>query len=110
MDITFITRFWLLLAGIGGAILPVALSNEPSHGRELMQVGCGALMAIFLAPALERHFLPAAPSEITAGISFLTGCFGLKFASLAQKMLDRHGETLANHLVDRITGREGKQP
>jgi hypothetical protein len=32
------TRFWLLLAAIGGAFLPVALGAEPSRQRAVIQV------------------------------------------------------------------------
>ncbi|MEZ2418504.1 hypothetical protein [Luteibacter sp. RCC_6_2] len=108
MDPVLLTRFWLLLAAVGGAILPVALSNEESRRRALVQVVCGALMAIFLAPALERRFMPDSPAEIQAGVSFLVGCFGLKLAVIAQRLIDNRGESLANRVIDRIAGGEGK--
>jgi hypothetical protein len=104
-------RFWLLLAGISGAVIPVAISNGNwSRTHALTQIVCGALMATFLAPALERHFLANAPLEIHAGISFLIGCFGLKLAEPAQKLLERRGEALANRIIDRIAGSEEKRP
>jgi phosphatidylglycerophosphate synthase len=108
MDPVLLTRFWLLLAAVGGAILPVALSNEESRRRALVQVVCGALMAIFLAPALERRFMPDSPAEIQAGVSFLVGCFGLKLAVIAQRLIDNRGESLANRVIDRIAGGEGE--
>ncbi|MDQ0010988.1 phosphatidylglycerophosphate synthase [Luteibacter jiangsuensis] len=108
MDPVLLTRFWLLLAAVGGAILPVALSNEESRRRALVQVVCGALMAIFLAPALERRFMPDSPAEIQAGVSFLVGCFGLKLAVIAQRLIDNRGESLANRVIDRIAGGDGK--
>lgn len=108
MDPVLLTRFWLLLAAVGGAILPVALSNEESRRRALVQVVCGALMAIFLAPALERRFMPDSPAEIQAGVSFLVGCFGLKLAVIAQRLIDNRGESLGNRVIDRIAGGEGK--
>jgi phosphatidylglycerophosphate synthase len=108
MDPVLLTHFWLLLAAVGGAILPVALSNEESRRRALVQVVCGALMAIFLAPALERRFMPDSPAEIQAGVSFLVGCFGLKLAVIAQRLIDNRGESLANRVIDRIAGGEGK--
>jgi acetaldehyde dehydrogenase (acetylating) len=98
------SRFWLLLAAIGGAVLPVALGNEPSRKRAVVQVVCGAMMAIFLAPAVERRFLPDSPAEIHAGVSFLVGCFGLRVTMIAQRLIDSRGETLANRVIDRIAG------
>jgi acetaldehyde dehydrogenase (acetylating) len=98
------TRFWLLLAAIGGAVLPVALGAEPSRQRAVIQVVCGAMMAIFLAPAVERHFFPDSPADIQAGVSFLVGCFGLRATKIVQRLIDSRGETLANRVLDRITG------
>jgi hypothetical protein len=102
------TRFWLLLAAIGGAVLPVALSNEPSRRHAIIQVVCGAMMAIFLAPMLERNFLPDSPAEIHAGVSFLIGCFGLRVTTIAQRLIDNRGESLANRMIDRIAGGDSK--
>lgn len=105
-----LTHFWLLLAGIGGAILPVAIGNgTATRTQALTQVTCGALLATFLAPGLERDFMPHSPPEIAAGISFLVGCFGLKLTELAQRLLDKRGEAVANRIIDRIAGGEGKQ-
>lgn len=108
MDNLLFTRFWLLLAAVGGAILPVALSQEESRRRAIVQVVCGALTAIFLAPALEKRFLPESPAEVQAGVSFLVGCFGLKLAVIAQRLIDHRGESIANRVIDRIAGSEDK--
>lgn len=98
------TRFWLLLAAVGGAVLPVALGNEPSRKRAVVQVVCGAMMAVFLAPMLEQRFLPESPAQIQAGVSFLVGCFGLRLTMILQRLIDTNGETWANRVIDRITG------
>ena len=98
------TRFWILLAAIGGAVLPVALGNEPSRKRAIVQVVCGAMLAVFLAPALEERFLPDSPAQIKAGVSFLIGCFGLQLTMLVQRLIDTQGASLAARLIDRFTG------
>lgn len=102
------SRFWLILAAIGGAILPVALSNEPSRKRAVMQVVCGAMLAIFLAPALEDRFLPDSPAHVQAGVSFLIGCFGLRLTMIVQRLIDSRGDSLANRMIDRFTGGDPK--
>jgi predicted Na+-dependent transporter len=107
MDTLLLNRFWLLLAAVGGAVLPVAMTTVASRGRAVMQVVCGTLIAIFVAPAVQRHFLPDAVIEIQAGVSFLVGCFGLKLTSIVQHVLDRHGEGVADRLIGRVTG-DGK--
>jgi len=104
MDTLLLNRFWLLLAAVGGAVLPVAMTTVASRGRAVMQVVCGTLIAIFVAPAVQRHFLPDAVIEIQAGMSFLVGCFGLKLTSIVQRVLDRHGEGVADRLIGRVTG------
>ncbi len=102
------TRFWLLLAAVGGAVLPVALGNEPSRKRAAVQVVCGTMLAVFLAPALEERFFPESPAEIRAGVSFLVGCFGLRLTMLVQRLIDTHGESLLTRLIERFTG--GNRP
>ncbi len=110
MDSSLLTQFWLLLAGIGGSFLPLALSQgTSSRAQAFAQVGCGALMATFFAPALERHFFSASPAQVNAGISFFVGCFGLKLTQLAQKLIDSRGEILANRIIDRIAGTDEKK-
>lgn len=112
MHFDLLTQFWLLLAGVGGAFLPLAIGQgASSRGRALAQVACGALMATFFAPALEEHFFSTSPAQVNAAISFFIGCFGLKLTELSQKLIDSRGEALANRLIDRIAGPdENKSP
>jgi hypothetical protein len=98
------TRFWLLLAAVGGAVLPVALGNEPSRRQAIVQIVCGAMMAVFLAPALEERFMPDSPAAVHAAVSFLVGCFGLRLTMIAQRLIDTRGDSIANRLIDRFTG------
>lgn len=104
MDTLLLNRFWILLAAVGGAVLPVAMMSAGSRGRAVMQVVCGTLVAVFIAPAFQRHFLPDAGVEIQAGVSFLVGCFGLKLTWIVQHLLERHGEGMADRLIGRVTG------
>jgi hypothetical protein len=104
MDTLLLNRFWLLLAAVGGAVLPVAMSTIRSRGRAVIQVVCGTLIAVFVAPAIGRHFMPDASIDIQAGVSFLVGCFGLKLTSIIQRLLDRRGDDVADQLVGRVIG------
>jgi hypothetical protein len=104
MDSLLLARFWLLLAAVGGAVLPVAMSDAGSRRRAMVQVVCGTLIAVFLAPAFLRQFLPDALPEVQAGVAFLVGAFGLKVTVIAQRLLDRHGEGLAERFLQRIAG------
>ncbi|QDE38155.1 hypothetical protein FIV34_02535 [Luteibacter pinisoli] len=104
MDSILLTRFWLLLAAVGGAVLPVAMSDTGSRRRAVVQVVCGTLIAVFLAPAFQRQFLPDALPEVQAGVSFLVGCFGLKVTIIVQRLLEKHGEGVAERVIERIAG------
>lgn len=104
MDSILLNRSWLLLAALGGAVLPVAMSALESRSRAVVQVICGMLIALFVAPAIQRHFLPDEGVEVQAGVSFLVGCFGLKLTAIVQRLLDRHGDGVADRLIARVTG------
>jgi hypothetical protein len=104
MDTLLLNRFWLLLAAVSGALLPVALSDSTPRKRAMVRVVCGTLIAIFMAPAIQRHFLPDAGGDIQAGVSFLVGCFGLKFTAIVQGVLDRHADAMADRWIRRVSG------
>lgn len=108
MSMEGIEGLWLLMAAIGGAIMPVALYGGKSQGRAIVRVICGALIAVFLAPALEKKYLPDADLDIQAAVSFLVGCFGLNATILAQKILDQYGEAVAGRLLGGIFKGVGK--
>lgn len=104
IDSFLLQRFWLLLAAICGAILPVALNDNPSRARALVQVVCGTLIAVFVAPAIQRYFLPEAVPEVQAGVCFAVGCFGLKLTMIVQGMLDRHADSAVDRWIRRLLG------
>jgi hypothetical protein len=108
MSMEGIEGLWLLMAAIGGAIMPVAMYGGRSQGRAIVRVICGALIAVFLAPALEKKYLPDADLDIQAAVSFLVGCFGLNATILAQKILDQYGEAAAGRLLGGIFKGVGK--
>jgi hypothetical protein len=42
--------------------------------------------------------------NVQVGVAFLVGAFGLKVTVIAQRLLDRHGEGLAERFLQRIAG------
>jgi len=103
------SNLWVVLAGFMGAILPVALRGDLAPHRALVYIGCSSVIAWFVAPAIYSHFWPTALVEVQAGISFTTGVIGLKVAEIVLRLLDRRGDALADQVVDRIAGRQGKE-
>jgi hypothetical protein len=102
MSMENIARLWLLMAAVGGAIMPVALYGGKSQGRAIVRVICGAMLAVFLSPALNKQYLPDADLDLKAAVAFLVGCFGLNVTILAQRLLDQYGEAAANRFLGGI--------
>jgi len=98
MSMEGIASLWLLMAAVGGAIMPVALYGGKSQGRAI----CGAMLAVFLSPALNKQYLPDADLDLKAAVAFLVGCFGLNVTILAQKLLDQYGEAAASRFLGGI--------
>jgi hypothetical protein len=95
-------QLWILLAGFAGAVLPVAMQRERERQQAVVRIVCGSLVAIFMAPAVQRYWLPAEDIEVQAGVSFLAGCFGLRVTIIVQRLLDRHGEGILSRALSRI--------
>lgn len=103
-----IEDLWLLLAALGGAIMPVALYTGRSQGKAIVRVVCGTLIAVFLAPAIEKRYMLDADLDVQAAVSFLVGCFGLNLTILAQKILAGYGEDAARRLLGGLFKGAGK--
>jgi hypothetical protein len=99
---------WILLAAVSGAILPVALSSERSRGRVVVKVICGTTLAVFLAPAVGKHYLIDADVELQAAVAFVVGCFGLNLAMILQRVITSHGEKLVRRVIGIFLRRPGK--
>ena len=108
MDPSLIQRIWIMMAAVAGAIMPMTFCTGTTQGRAVVRVLGGTLLAVFLAPALEKRFLMDADSEVRAALSFLVGCFGLNVAVIVQRVLDTSGEDFLNRLARRLVGRAEK--
>lgn len=104
MDKYLLLNVWVLLAGISGAWMPVMMQGSGARGHSLVQIISGTLLAVFVAPALNEYFLASGGAQIHAGVSFMTGCFGLKLTEIFQRMIEQRGETVFARLLDRVTG------
>lgn len=102
MSMEGIENLWLLMAAIGGAIIPVAIYTGTSQKRAIVRVVCSTLLAVFLAPAIKKHYMPEADLDVQAAVSFLVGAFGLKVTILVQRILDGYAEAAANRLLGTI--------
>jgi len=103
-----IEELWLLLAAVGGAIMPVALCTGGSQGRAVVRVVCGTLIAVFLAPAIDKRYMTEAHLDVQAAVSFLVGCFGLNATILAQKVMATFGEDVVKRLLEGLFKGVGK--
>ncbi|WP_058834459.1 hypothetical protein [Luteimonas abyssi] len=104
-------QLWVVLAGVSGALLPLVLDDTPSRHRAMVRVSCGALVAVFVGPALNERFFVNADAHVQACTAFLVGCFGLQGTAILQRLLHRRGDHMADDLVARVTGRgRGEAP
>lgn len=103
-----IADVWVILAATSGALLPVALSSERSRGRAVVKVICGTTLAVFLAPAVARRYMPGSDAELRAAVAFMVGCFGLNLTIIIQRVLKSHGEKLVRRVVGSFLTRMGK--
>ncbi|NID16096.1 hypothetical protein [Luteibacter yeojuensis] len=94
-----IAGLWLLLAAVGGAIMPVALYTGGSQGPAVVRVVCGTFIAVFLSPAIGKRYMLDADLDVQAAVSFLVGCFGLNVTILAQKAIATFGEDVAKRFL-----------
>ncbi|PTR35084.1 hypothetical protein C8J98_101346 [Luteibacter sp. OK325] len=107
MDPTLIDRLWLLLAAVGGAVIPVALSDS-SRGRAVVRVICGTVLAVFLAPAIGKRYVSDSDPEIQAAVAILIGCFGLNLTMIVQGVIETHVEKATKRVVGRFLRGIGK--
>ncbi|MEN4903979.1 hypothetical protein [Luteimonas sp. TWI1416] len=103
---SMLVQLWIVLAGVSGALLPLILDDTPSRHRAMVRVTCGALVAVFVGPALNERFFAGAGAHLQAGIAFLVGCFGLQATAILQRLLHRRGDRMAERLVERVVGRD----
>ena len=108
MDKEALADLWLFLASVAGAIMPVAMYTDKSQGRAVVRVVCGTLIAVFLAPVIEKRYMTDTDLDVQAAVSFLVGCFGLNLAVLVQKILAYYGEIVAKRLLGGLTKGVGK--
>jgi len=107
MDPTLIDRLWLLLAAVGGAVIPVALSDS-SRGRAAVRVICGTALAVFLAPAVGKRYLSDSDPELQAAVAILIGCFGLNLTMIVQGVIGAYAEKTTQRVLGRFLRGIGK--
>ncbi|MBB3342246.1 MULTISPECIES: hypothetical protein [unclassified Luteimonas] len=101
---SMLIQLWIVLAGVCGALLPLVLDDAPSRHRAMVRAISGALVAVFVGPALNERFFAGAGAHLQAGIAFLVGCFGLQATAIVQRLLQRRGDRMAERLVARLVG------
>ncbi|WP_233869187.1 hypothetical protein [Paraburkholderia adhaesiva] len=96
-------------AGSVGALVRVMFVPPPTRMLKLAHLLCGSLMAVFIAPAIVEHWFRGESVFVQAGIAVLTGAVGPNLAELIIRLVQRRGDSVADQLVDRVTGRPENQ-
>lgn len=96
----------VLAAGAVGATLRMILLPPASVRLKLAHIVLGSLMALFVAPAVVEHWFAGSGIETRRGVAFLVGMLGPLVAEIAIRTVERRGDAVADHLVDRVAGNE----
>lgn len=75
-----------LIVGLAGAVVGLRFSVAKTFGGRAWQVASGALIATYVAPAVVA-WVKIDDVRIGAGVSFVTGCYGVVIASSVYRWL-----------------------
>jgi hypothetical protein len=70
----------------------------------------GAMMAVFVTPAIVEHWYIDQSIGIQRGLAFCIGLAGPIIVEIAIRVMQRRGDKVAERLIDRIVGGEENRP
>ncbi|AJK46259.1 hypothetical protein Bpla01_29830 [Burkholderia plantarii] len=96
-------------AGAAGSLVRVVV--VPPANRRLMfaHIIIGALMALFVAPAVVEYWLRGDSIALQRGVALVIGTAGPIVAEIAIRVIQRRGDRVAEELLDRVAGSEEKE-
>lgn len=99
----------MFAAGACGSLLRVIVA-PPNRGSLIVaHVVAGAVMAVFVAPAIVSNWFHTDGIEIQRGIAFCVGVAGPLVAEVVIRLIQRRGDTVADRLIDRVVGSEDQK-
>ena len=99
----------MLASGAVGATLRMVVMPPASVRLKVTHIVLGALMAVFVAPAVVEHWLTGSSIAVQRGVAFLIGMVGPAVAEIAIRAIERRGDGVADRLIDRAAGTEDKK-
>ncbi|RQH06639.1 hypothetical protein D1Y85_12260 [Paraburkholderia dinghuensis] len=96
-------------AGAAGSLLRVVVMPPASRLLLAAHVGLGALMAIFVAPAIVEEWFTGHGPGIQRGIAFVVGVLGPLAGEIVLRVVERRGDDVAERLLDRFGGKDDRR-
>ncbi|WP_233867043.1 hypothetical protein [Paraburkholderia adhaesiva] len=98
---------WVFAAGISGALVRVVVMAPPGTLMRIAHLATGALMALFVAPAIDLHWLSTDSLEMQRAVAFAIGALGPLIVEILIHLVQRRGDSVADRMADRFARRFG---
>lgn len=98
---------WVFAAGISGALVRVVVLAPRGMPARIAHLATGALMALFVAPAIDLHWLSTDSVEMQRAVAFAIGAVGPLVMEVAIHLVQRRGDSVADRMADRFERRFG---
>ena len=94
----------LCAAGASGASLHAMFRDRPRIWLYGLEIVHGALMALFVVPAICELWIDDAHGSVARGVAFCVGVGGPSVVEILVRAIDANGDSVANRLIRRVTG------
>lgn len=95
--------------GAAGSLVRIVVAPPANRRLMVAHIVSGALMALFVAPAVVEHWLRGDSLATQRGVATVIGAVGPIVAEIAIRVIQRRGDRVADRIVDRVTGAEDKE-
>ncbi len=96
---------WIFAAGISGALVRVVVVAPRGTLTKVVHLITGACMALFVAPAIDLHWLSTDTVEMQRAVAFAVGAVGPLIAEVMIHLVQRRGDSVADRMADRFADR-----
>jgi len=96
---------WIFAAGIAGALVRIVVVTPRETVAKVAHVATGALMALFVAPAIDLHWLATETLEMQRATAFAVGAIGPLVMEVVVHLVQRRGDNVADRFADRLADR-----
>ncbi|AJK46309.1 hypothetical protein [Burkholderia plantarii] len=96
-------------AGAAGSLVRAVVAPPANRRLMLAHIVIGALMALFVAPAVVEYWLRGNSIALQRGVALVIGIAGPIVAEIAIRVIQTRGDGVAEEIVDRVAGTEERK-